>query len=347
MSDDYFDYGIITPKGQYLLYPSPILSPNSISSSQNNDLDNFKDDKMPEKDNLYSDLNQNLIKNDFSNEALIHQKDNNNFAIDKNVLDKQNLINPNTLIGETSPNTNFLENLTKTIGTQNVGPNIITQEQITSNHETAKEKGQCNDYENSNDNKGLLTKKRKKKLEDKGPRKNHMLNVYKSNFIKVAQKKFIEMLENTKFYSDYKIHFNKIDKRIYINENSSNNLLFLDKKLKDVLSWENEQNENIIKKLEGNNDCPICSVLKIFLDKTILDLMYYYSNKCNLKDIKEEFGQHLRNEFDNLIKKLTIKGKSDEYVKTFTDIINNIKNVYLDMKNNNVGKKKQKKKFGY
>ena len=322
---------------------SPILDHISSPSSQNNDWFHSKDEQISEKENYYQDLNlnKNTVKNDSSNEALIQNKNNNKASNDINLFDKQNLISSNTQIGMTCSNTKFFENLTKNVVTQNVGTITIFQDQMKNINETVKEKEFYNNNDNTNDNKGLLDKKRNKSLEDKGSRKNQMLNVYKTNFINVAQNEFSEMIKKTKFYSDYKKNFNKIKNKIYTDENSSNNLLFLDKKLKDVLSHENENNAFIIKKLDENNACSESSPLKQNLEKTILDLMYYYSDKCNLKDLKEEFAQHLRKKYDELIQKLEKKGKSPEYIEIFTDIIKNIQNEYKNMKSNKVGKKKK------
>ena len=317
---------------------SPIFGTISNVSSQNDD---FKDELFSEKENYYLDLNlnKNILKNDFFNEVLIQHKNNNIMFNDINLLDKPNLINSNTQIGNTSSNTKLLENLTR--NAQNVETLTIFQEQFKSIHEATKEKEPCNYNDNNNGSKGLLNEKRNKKLKDKGSRKNQMLNVYKTNFINVLQKICAEMLVKTKFYSDYKTNFNKIRNKIYIDENSSNNLLFLNMKLKDVLSHENENNAFIINNLddENNNFSP----LKQILEKTLLDLMYYYSNKCNLKDLIEEFSLHLRKKYDELIKTLEKRGKSPEYIAIFTNIINNIQNVYKDMDNNKVGKKKKKK----
>ena len=317
---------------------SPILGAISSVSSQNN---NFKDELFSERDNYYQNLNlnKNMVKTEYFDETLIQHNNNNMNIKNINILDKPNLINSNTQIGNTSSNTKLFENLTKNGVTQNVETFTIIQEQSKNIHETTKEKGLHNNN-NVNSNKCLLNKKKNKKLEDKGSRKHQMLNVYKSNFINVVQKKCVEMIEKTKFYSDYKTNFNKISNKIYIDENSSNNLLFLDMKLKDVLSHENENNSFIINKLdENNNDC---SHLKKILEKTLLDLMYYYSNKCNLRDLIEEFAQHLRKKYDELIKTLEKKGKSPEYIAIFNDIINNIQKVYKDMDNNKVGRKKKK-----
>lgn len=317
---------------------SPILGAISSVSCQNN---NFKDELFSEKDNYYQDLNlnKNMVKTNYFDETLIQHNNNNMNIKNINILDKPNLINSNTQIGNTSSNTKLFENLTKNGVTQNVETFTIIQEQSKNIHETTKEK-EIHNNNNANSNKCLLNKKKNKKLEDKGSRKHQMLNVYKSNFINVVQKKCVEMLEKTKFYSDYKKNFNKISNKIYIDENSSNNLLFLDMKLKDVLSHENENNAFIINKLdENNNDC---SHLKKILEKTLLDLMYYYSNKCNFKDLIEEFAQHLRKKYDELIKTLEKKGKSPEYITIFNDIINNIQKVYKDMDNNKVGRKKKK-----
>jgi hypothetical protein len=325
---------------------SPILDQISSPSSQNNDWIHSKDEQISEKEYYYQDLNlnKNIVKNDSSNEALIQNRNNNNnkTANDINLLDKPNLISSNTQIGMTCSNTKLFENLTKNGVTQNVGTITIFQEQTKNIHETTKEKELYNNNDDTNDNKGLLNKKRNKSLEDKGSRKNQMLNVYKTNFINVAQNEFSEMIKKTKFYSDYKKNFNKIKNKIYTDENSSNNLLFLDKKLKDVLSHENENNAFIIKKLDENNAYYEGSPhLKQNLEKTILDLMYYYSDKCNLKDLNEEFAQHLRKKYDELIQKLEKKGKSPEYIEIFTDIIKNIQNEYKNMKSNKVGKKKK------
>lgn len=324
----------------YLL--SPIFPPISSSSSQNNDLNNSRDEQIPDKENYYPNLNNNIVKSNQSNGILIQTKTNGDLSNKINLLDKANLINSITHLGNTSSNTKLIENLTKNGGTQNFGTITFFQESMESNHEPSKKNEQYNYNDNNNESQHFLNEKRKKKLKDKGLRKNQMLNVYKSNFIKVVHKECVKMAENTNFYSHYKTNFNKINNKIYINENSSNNLLFLDMKLKNVLSLENENNEFIINKVDENNDNSEYSPLKQILEKTILDLMYYYSNKFDLRDLKEEFAQHLRKEYDELIHKLEKeRHKSPEYIQIFKNIINNIQKEYQSMKDNNVGKKKK------
>jgi len=323
---------------------SPIFGQFSSSSSQNGDLNNWRDEQIPDKENYYPDLNNNIVKSSLSNGILI-QTANNNLSNKINLLDNPNLINSITQLGNTSSNTKLIENLTKNGGTLNIGTITFFQEPMESNLETSKKNEQYNYIDNNNENQHLLNEKRKISLEDKGSRKNQMLNVYKSNFIKATQKECVEMLENTSFYSHYQTNFIKINNKIYIDENSSNNLLFLDMKLKSVLSLENENNEFIINKLDEldeNNDYSEYSPLKQFLEKTILDLMQYYSNKFDLKDLKEEFAQYLRKQYDELIQKLEKeRHKSHEYIQIFKNIINNIQNEYKSMKDNNVGKKKK------
>ena len=170
-------------------------------------------------------------------------------------------------------------------------------------------------------------KRDRSKEKDKGSRKNHKLNRYKSNFFLDLYIIVIEMIEQTEYHKKYNKNINKIKNYIYNRQKASENLSLLEKTLKEVLTIDDEENKKIIDEIFYTNDSP--SLIRL-LGKKVKELMLFYSDKDIL--IEEEYQIYLRNSYKNLIKKLKDKEKkSESYIKSFQEYANNIEQVYKNM----------------
>lgn len=168
-------------------------------------------------------------------------------------------------------------------------------------------------------------KRDRSKEKDKGSRKNHKLNRYKSNFFLDLYIIVIGMIEQTEYHKKYNKNINKIKNYIYNRQKASENLSLLEKTLKEVLTIDDEENKKIIDEIFYTNDSP--SLIR-FLGKKVKELMLFYSDKDI--SIEEDYQRYLRNSFKNLIKNLK-KKKSESYIKSFQEYANNIEQVFLNM----------------
>ena len=171
-----------------------------------------------------------------------------------------------------------------------------------------------------------------------GNRINQVLNRIKSNVLNILQKKAFEMFKETEFYKIKKKNLVKIDNSSYKFENSSQNLLLLKKQFKELLS-ENKENEQIIKIIMSNNDYPPLIQL---LNMTIENLITLCSDESDFSVHEEEYFLDLKDSYKNLIDKMRVEGKSDDYIKPFTYFTAHIKNVYISI---NEHRKNKCKKF--
>ena len=121
------------------------------------------------------------------------------------------------------------------------------------------------------------------------------------------------MFKKTDFYKIYKIVLAKLDNSSYLFENSSKNLLFLQKQLKEVLS-EKKENEQIIKIIMSNNDYP--PLIKL-LNMTIKELITLFSDECVSSEHEEEYFSYLKDSYKNLKAKMRKEGKSKTYIDAF------------------------------
>ena len=173
----------------------------------------------------------------------------------------------------------------------------------------------------------IKQKRNRSKEKDKGSRKNHKLNRYKSHFFFDSHHKISEMIKQTEYYQKYNKNINEIKIYIYNKQKASENLLLLEKTLKEVLTIDDEENKKIIDEIFYTNDSP--SLVR-FLGKKVKELMLFYSDKDIL--IEEEYQIYLRNSYKSLIKKLKDKEKkSESYIKSFQEYANNIEQVYKNM----------------
>ena len=172
------------------------------------------------------------------------------------------------------------------------------------------------------------------KTNDKGKKTNQITNRIKVNSLYDMEKTASKMIKKTEYYKCNKKNLARIDKRPF--EDSSKNLIFLAKTIKEVFS-ENKENEQIIKIITNNNDYP--PLIK-FLNMTIENFITLYSDKCVSSDLEEEYFLDLKKSYKQLKKKLRDEGKSDVYIESFTYFAAHIKYVYISIYRN---KKKAKK----
>jgi hypothetical protein len=182
--------------------------------------------------------------------------------------------------------------------------------------------------ENKDEKKIDLNIKRLRKLlaqcKDKGYKVNQILNRIKNNILFIILTIVFEMFKKTDFYKIYKIILQKIDKSSYSFENSSKNLLFLQKQLKEVLS-EKKENEQIIKIIMSNNDYP---PLINLLNMTIKELITLFSDEYASSKLEEEYFLYLKDSYKELKAKLKKEGKSDVYIESFNYFAGHIEYVY-------------------
>ena len=173
-------------------------------------------------------------------------------------------------------------------------------------------------------------KKLKKLLaasKDIGNRINQVLNRIKSNILNILQKKAFEMFKKTEFYKNKKKNLVKIDNSSYKFENSSQNLLFLKKQFKELLS-EKKENEQIIRIIMSNSDyLPLIT----FLNMTIENLIVLCSDECNSSFLEEEYFLYLKDSYKKLKDKMRGEGKSNVYIESFTYFTAHIKKVYISI----------------
>jgi hypothetical protein len=195
--------------------------------------------------------------------------------------------------------------------------------------------------ENKDEKKIDLNIKRLRKLlaqcKDKGYKVNQILNRIKNNILFIILTIVFEMFKKTDFYKIYKIILQKIDKSSYSFENSSKNLLFLQKQLKEVLS-EKKENEQIIKIIMSNNDYP--PLIKL-LNMTIKELITLFSDECVSSEHEEEYFSYLKDSYKNLKAKMRKEGKSKTYIDAFNYFVGHINYVYISINEHRKNKCKE------
>ena len=187
--------------------------------------------------------------------------------------------------------------------------------------------------------KPFLNNKRKNP-KAKGERKNTMLNVYKSNLNSTSFEYAVRLYQNTDYFKQNKKLLEKIDNRIYIEQEAEKNLDFLQMKLKDVLCT-NEHNKEIIDQInESVDNQPFID----FLEKSIGKLTMFYTWNPNLQgnNLKED-QIFLLNAYSDLIKVLELKRKKPvEYMNKFKEYTQNVQQTFFEMKNKSDSMKKKK-----
>ena len=182
---------------------------------------------------------------------------------------------------------------------------------------------------------------KRKSSKANGERKNTMLNVYKSNLIQTSYDYAVRLYQNTDYFIQNKKLLEKIDNRIYIEQDSKKNLDFLEMKLKDVLST-NEQNKEIINQIYVSCDYP---PFREFLEYSIGELTMFYTWNPNLEgNSLKEYQIFLLNAYSDLIKVLELKRKKTvEYMNKFKEYTQNVQQTFFEMKNKSDSMNKKKK----
>jgi hypothetical protein len=175
------------------------------------------------------------------------------------------------------------------------------------------------------------------KCKDKGSRINQILNRIKTSTLLPILLIVYEMFKKTDFYKIYKIVLAKLDNSSYLFENSSKNLLFLQKQLKEVLS-EKKENEQIIKIIMSNNDYP--PLIKL-LNMTIKELITLFSDECVSSEHEEEYFSYLKDSYKNLKAKMRKEGKSKTYIDAFNYFVGHINYVYISINEHRKNKCKE------
>jgi hypothetical protein len=190
-------------------------------------------------------------------------------------------------------------------------------------------RGKFSVTKNENEGFGLIGKKRKK-LNDKGNRQDTMINRYKLNFFAHLQIILYKMIENSKllkFFKLQKINFKRISKKKYMIFKASENLKLLEKKLKDVLSEDNLQNEELINSIYEAYDLHLIDIL----NKTIKELMDIYRGKSVSK---EYYYIELANYYKKFLRQLE-EEKVETYIEKFKKCANNFEDIYEKKKTRN------------
>lgn len=163
------------------------------------------------------------------------------------------------------------------------------------------------------------------KTNDKGKRTNQITNRIKENSLYDSQIVVIKMIKKTEYYKYTKKNLTKIESSSYKFENSSKNLLFIQKTFKDFLS-EKKENEQIIRIIMNYSNYP--SLIK-FLNMTIENIISLYSDECNSSEHEgEEYFLKLQKSYKKLKDKLKQEGKSDIYIESFNYFAGHIKYVF-------------------
>ena len=168
---------------------------------------------------------------------------------------------------------------------------------------------------------------KREKTNDKGKRINQILNRIKILSLYDLQIIAYKMVNKTEYYKCNKKNLIKIDNSSYKFENSSLNLIFLAKKIKEVLS-EKKENEQIIRKIMEYNNFP--SLIK-FLNMTIEDFISLYSDEYNSSELEKKYFSILKESYKKIKEKMRGEGKSDDYIDSFTYFIAHIKNAYISI----------------
>jgi len=256
----------------------------------------------------------------------LYENDNN---FEPNQKDEEDLLNSKEIFNDIS------QNLTKEKGEENKTKFPIFQQrkestQITEKtvHETStKFKTELTVNEDEKEIYAEIKKLKKLIVESKdvGNRTNQIISRIKNNSLNAAQKIAFEMFKTTDYYKCTKKNFTKVGNSSYKTEDSTKNLLFIQKTFKEVLS-EKKENEEIIRVIMSNSDYPI--LIKL-LNMTIEKIITIYSDKCDSSEFEDEANLlFLKDAFKKLKDKMETEGKSSLYVKSFNYFAGHIKYVF-------------------
>ena len=133
-----------------------------------------------------------------------------------------------------------------------------------------------------------------------------------------------------------KIYVKKINKEAYINSKAQDNINFLEKKLKYVLSEVDEKNEEIIKIIMLENDYP---PLFEVLEKTMNELHEIHCGNVIVTE-KEDYYNEFIQGYQNFIDKVK-QEKNTDYMKEFTKYSKNLLNEFKKINEHAKNKKKK------
>ena len=183
---------------------------------------------------------------------------------------------------------------------------------------------------NQSQHKISLQKKINKK--EKGFRRDIMMKRIMVNLCKDTNKLVYKLMKTPKKFIG--IYLKEINKNIYLKPKALDNIIFLEKKLKYVISEINEKNNNIIHSIMLENDyLPLTEVL----EKTMNEL---HDIHCGNVIVQEDYYKEFIQGYENFFSKVK-KKKNPEYCETFTKYSKNLLN---EFKNINEHAKNKKKK---
>ena len=174
-----------------------------------------------------------------------------------------------------------------------------------------------------NDNNDTSTKKRGNKLQKTKITKNITYNNYFNYFSKEIGKIAFILISKTVINKKYK----KLKNIIYMRLKYRINIDCIEKKIKDILSYKDENIKKIIDIIIEKNDYP---PFIEFLNEYIRDLILCFS--CNkINNSTKIYKKQLKLRYQALIKKLKNKGNSQEYIEYIEKCIKELlKAYYMD-----------------
>ena len=183
---------------------------------------------------------------------------------------------------------------------------------------------------NQSQHKISLQKKTNKK--EKGFRRDIMMKRIMVNLCKDTNKLVYKLMKTSKKFIG--IYLKEINKNIYLKPKALDNINFLEKKLKCVISEIDEKNNNNIHSIMLENDyLPLTEVL----EKTMNEL---HDIHCGNVIVQEDYYKEFIQGYKIFITKVKEK-KNPEYFETFTEYSKNLLN---EFKNINEHAKNKKKK---
>lgn len=183
---------------------------------------------------------------------------------------------------------------------------------------------------NQSQHKISLQKKTNKK--EKGFRRDIMMKRIMVNLCKDTNKLVYKLMRKSKKF--FRKYLKEINKNIYLKPKALDNIIFLEKKLKYVISEIDEKNNNNIHSIMLENDyLPLTEVL----EKTMNEL---HDIHCGNVIVQEDYYKEFIQGYKIFITKVKEK-KNPEYCETFTKYSKNLLN---EFKNINEHAKNKKKK---
>jgi len=183
---------------------------------------------------------------------------------------------------------------------------------------------------NQSQHKISLQKKTNKK--EKGFRRDIMMKRIMVNLCKDTNKLVYKLMKTSKKFIG--IYLKEINKNIYLKPKALDNIIFLEKKLKYVISEIDEKNNNNIHSIMLENDyLPLTEVL----EKTMNEL---HDIHCGNVIVQEDYYKEFIQGYKIFITKVKEK-KNPEYFETFTEYSKNLLNEFKKINEHAKNKKKK------